>query len=630
MRRLAVLFLGVLTLLGFLPEQPRPNTNGQAVYKQFMADKVRFHQQVQQLASFVRTNASQDSLQMAFRRSRLSYKRIEWLLEYYQPYLASHVNGPPVAEIEIYEMGQQAIPPTGLQVIEPLLFPEFQSTDTAKTAELNRELTTLLSYSARLEQGIPPIPLTDSDIVEATRQQLFRLLSLGITGYDTPEVRSALPEAAISLRTLQAALRPYEQQLPKPTVTYLEKRWKSAIQAVDNEPDFDTFDRVMFIREQLYPLCRALQQMRQEAGIAEPSSGRFLSPQVATLSDSGAFRPDYVTNFRAFASTPQKVALGQKLFFDPLLSGNNKRSCASCHRPERAFTDGRSKSRAFGNPFKRVNRNAPTLLNAGLQKAQFYDSRVVYLEDQAHDVLKNAHEMRTSPEDVVTKLGASAQYKKLFVDAFPNGLNPTNVRNALACYVRSLSSLNARPDQYLRGEAVTLSADERLGFNLFLGKARCATCHFFPIYNGYVPPHFEKVESEIIGVPNRPKISRAKIDPDLGKFGPFQKDLHRFAFKTPTVRNAALTAPYMHNGAYKTLEQVVDFYNRGGGRGIGIDVEGQTLADKPLDLTPHEQRALVAFMQALTDTTGLTKRPYQLPAVEGHPAWNRRKSGGRY
>ncbi|GAB3711148.1 cytochrome c peroxidase [Spirosoma flavus] len=627
MHRLLALFLLVLIGPAFLPKSSPPDPTGQMVYQQFMVDKTRFHEQVQQLANFVAADAPTDSLQLAFKRSRQLYKRIEWLLEFYQPFLATHVNGPPVPEAEIYEPGQFVIQPTGLQVVETYLFPTY---DANQKVDLTRELNVLISYSSRLEQGIPANLLNDTDILEAVRQQLFRLLTLGITGYDAPETRSGLSETATSLRAMHSVLRPYLVRLHQPIAAQVEKRWQSTIQAVEEATDFDTFDRVTFIREQLYPLCRALQQTRQELKIPAPASGRFLSPTAATLSDSGAFRSDYVTNFRAFASSPQKVALGRTLFFDPLLSGNNARSCASCHQPERAFTDGRSKSRAFGNPIKRVNRNAPTLLNAGLQKAQFYDSRVIYLEDQAHDVLKNAHEMRTSPEEIVEKLGASLQYKTLFTSAFSDGISPVNIRNALACYVRSLTSLNARPDRYLRGEDVAISSDERLGLNLFLGKGRCATCHFFPIYNGYVPPHFEKVESEIIGVPRHPKTSRARLDADVGKFGPFGKNLHRFAFKTPTVRNVALTAPYMHNGAYKTLDQVVDFYNRGGGKGIGIDLEGQTLAEDSLHLTAHEQHALVAFMKALTDTTGLTARPRQLPIVEGHPAWNRRKPGGRY
>jgi cytochrome c peroxidase len=606
---------------------PRPATPAdQLVFRQFVADKNRFHQDLQQLADLVGADAPADSLRAAFRRSRKGYKRVEWLLEYYQPYMATRVNGPPVVEVEEDEPGQHTTSPTGLQVIEPYLFPV---ADRTQKASLLRELNVLLSYAVRLEQSIPADRLTDGDILDAMRQQLFRIVALGITGYDAPEARSGLAESAVSLSALRDAFIPYSRRLPEATASALEQRWAAAIRLLNEANSFDDFDRVMFIRQQFYPLCRALGEARQSLSIPVSASGRFLSPLIATLSDSGAFRPDYLTTYSEFISSPRKIALGKILFFDPLLSGNNARSCASCHRPERAFTDGLTKSRAFGSR-KRVDRNAPTLLNAGLQKAQFYDSRALYLEDQVHDVLKNTHEMRTSPEEVIQKLSASKQYRTWFNDAFGDGLTAPNVRNSLACYVRSLTSLNARPDRYLKGENVLLSADEQLGFNLFLGKARCATCHFFPIYNGFVPPHYEKVESELIGVPRRRKIRKAKLDRDPGKFNAYHKDLQRFAFKTPTVRNVALTAPYMHNGSYRTLAQVVDFYNRGGGRGIGIQLDGQTLPSTPLNLNLQEQNALVTFLNALTDTTGYTHRPRQLPIVEGHQTWNRRKPGGRY
>ena len=616
----------LLTLLAFLPKELDYRADNPIIYNQFLRDKNQFHQRVQQLTALLKSDAAPDSLRAEFIRCRRDYKRVEWLLDYFQPGLAERVNGPPVPEVEEFEPGQILRPPTGLQVIEPYLFPEYKS---AQKDSLLRELGTLESYSGHLEQGVPANQLTDEVVLDAMRMALFRVLTLGITGYDTPETQTGLTESATTLRAVREAFQPYADKLPAGDATRIHRSWMGTIRMLEQATDADQFDRVTFIQQQLYPLCRDLQQARQTLGISVTEARLFLSPTVATISDSGAFQPDHLINFGAFVSTPKKVALGKLLFFDPLLSGNNARSCASCHQPERAFTDGKVKSRAFRGR-KTVLRNAPTLLNAGFQNAQFYDLRVMYLEDQAHDVLGNAHEMRSSSEEVVRKLSSSSAYKQQFTDAFPTGLTAVNVRNALACYIRSLTSLNARPDRYLRGEPVSLTTDERMGFNLFLGKARCATCHFFPIYNGFVPPHYEKTESEIIGVPHRPKTRTARIDSDSGRFYAHRKNSHQFAFKTPTVRNIALTAPYMHNGVYQTLTQVIDFYNRGGGQGIGIEFNGQTLSGKPLDLTQKEQGALVAFLTALTDTTGLTNRPVRLPGVNGNRGLNRRKMGGRY
>jgi len=168
--------------------------------------------------------------------------------------------------------------------------------------------------------------------------------------------------------------------------------------------------------------------------------------------------------------------------------------------------------------------------------------------------------------------------------------------------VRSLHALSSRFDRAARGDTTALTTDERRGFAVFMGKARCGTCHFLPLFNGTMPPDFVGSEPEIIGVPEQPVVRGARLDPDPGRGGVDHEATHRFAFRVPTLRNVALTAPYMHNGAYARLEQVVDFYNRGGGSGVGAVVPSQTLPARQLHLDSTEKRQLVAFLNALTDT----------------------------
>jgi cytochrome c peroxidase len=179
-----------------------------------------------------------------------------------------------------------------------------------------------------------------------------------------------------------------------------------------------------------------------------------------------------------------------------------------------------------------------------------------------------------------------------------------------------------------------LSEPARRGFNLFMGKAACGTCHFAPVFNGTVPPDYEDSESEVLGVPAAPVWKDAAIDPDMGRIANRRAAEHapfnQYAFKTPTLRNIALTAPYMHNGVYQTLEEVMQFYNVGGGAGIGIVLPNQTLPPDPLGLSKREIRDIIVFMEALTDTAGLTRAPARLPAYpEGSPL-NGRVSGGVY
>ena len=155
----------------------------------------------------------------------------------------------------------------------------------------------------------------------------------------------------------------------------------------------------------------------------------------------------------------------------------------------------------------------------------------------------------------------------------------------------------------MAGDTAALTRDERGGFNLFMGKAACGTCHFAPLFGGALPPTLLESEPEVIGVPSRAVTAGAAIYPDPGVAGFDRAPIHRHAFKTPSLRNVARTAPYMHNGVYRTLDQVVDFYNRAGGAGIGIALPNQTLSPEPLHLTRSQRRALVAFMGSLTDTT---------------------------
>src|SRR5699024_1853401 len=214
------------------------------------------------------------------------------------------------------------------------------------------------------------------------------------------------------------------------------------------------------------------------------------------------------------------------------------RSCASCHIPDKAFTDGLSTNTNIHSG-KSLPRNTPTLLNVALQSNFFYDMRVLTLEGQAHDVLTNPDEMDGSMEDIIAYLSQDSTYQKLFSKAYSDWKNPeidsSKILNALASYDRSLTKLNSRFDQFMRGDSTALSSQEIDGFNLFMGKAKCATCHFMPLFNGLLPPKFVSSEAEVIGVP----ISKndTLLDPDLGWYNTIGIPAYKHAFKTTTVRN---------------------------------------------------------------------------------------------
>lgn len=250
------------------------------------------------------------------------------------------------------------------------------------------------------------------------------------------------------------------------------------------------------------------------------------------------------------------------------------------------------------------------MLNVGLQPASFYDQRATYLEDQISDVMSNPDEMHLSVDAAAARLSADAEARMRFAQAMggrpDTAVTALRVRIALAAYLRSLGSLDSRFDRAARGDTNALSAAERRGFDVFMGKGTCGTCHFAPLFSGVTPPMYIEAESEVIGVPSRAVTAGATLDGDVGRLAVTRMPTHRGAFKTPTLRNVALTAPYMHNGVFRTLDEVVDFYDRGGGVGIGARVPHQTLPADALHLTKREKRDLVAFMRALTDISGVT------------------------
>jgi cytochrome c peroxidase len=281
--------------------------------------------------------------------------------------------------------------------------------------------------------------------------------------------------------------------------------------------------------------------------------------------------------------TPAKVSLGRRLFFETRLSGDNRFSCAWCHNPSLAFTDGLPRASGFGS--KELNRHSPTVLNAAYYTTQFWDGRAPSLEEQAKLPILNKEEMNLSADDVPKKLGAIPSYRKQFMEVFGEGPTLDNVAKAIAAYERTLVTRNTPYDRYMQGNKQALTAQQKRGLILFISRAACSRCH-----NG---PNLSNDKFHNISVP-----PAGPLKEDLGRFTVTRLEADRRAFKTSALRNSALTPPYMHNGAFSTLDEVVDFYNKGGADDSNKDPE-----IFELHLTTDEQRDLVAFLQALSDWT---------------------------
>ncbi len=272
---------------------------------------------------------------------------------------------------------------------------------------------------------------------------------------------------------------------------------------------------------------------------------------------------------------PAKVALGEQLFHDPLLSHDNKIACASCHSLNTAGTDQLVHSVGIDGQHGSVN--APTVFNSGLNFVQFWDGRAASLEDQVDGPMSSPVEMGSNWDEVLPKLRASSTYVSRFNAVYKDGIQRANVRDAIATFERSLITPNSRFDRYLRGELKVLTAPELEGYRLFKDYG-CASCHQGSGVGGNL---FEK-----FGVMGDYFAKRGKINKsDLGRFNVTNKEADRYVFKVPSLRNVALTAPYFHDGNAPNLEEAV--------RVMSLYQLGRTL-------TPAETDVIVSFLKTLS------------------------------
>jgi len=528
--------------------------------------------------------AHKQLLQQRFKQLRLVYKRIEWAVEYFEPVTTRLVNGPPVPEAEL---SGAVIAPDGLQVIEGYLFPKVSIGQKADMAALLQRLTTNVQiYKNTFEHA----DLQDWQILDAAKQEVFRIEILGLNDFDDPLLQNCLHESATALQSLQEVIGRYDKSV----------RFENTIRYLNLPVKFNQFNRAQFITGYANLLTGNLKKLHDRLHLPNIRYNRLLNQDAATLFEPGAFNRNAFIASPGDSATTEKIALGKRLFFDPILSGNGLRSCGTCHQPDKAFTDGLPKNLDItGKKF--VARNTPTLINAALQPAQFYDLRAPSLEDQANDVVRNRDEMHGDMQVAIGKLWRDVSYRKQFTGAYGaenrTAIDTFEVMNALASYVRSLAALNSRFDTYMQGNLRALTPAEVNGLNIFMGKAKCSTCHYLPLFNGALPPRYMQMEAEIIGVP-KSKNSK-QIDADPGTYGVQPLDFNKHAFKITTVRNASKTAPYMHNGIYKTLDEVIDFYDKGGAAGLGIKLPNQTLPADQLHLTIKEKADLIAFIKSL-------------------------------
>jgi cytochrome c peroxidase len=267
--------------------------------------------------------------------------------------------------------------------------------------------------------------------------------------------------------------------------------------------------------------------------------------------------------------TAAKIRLGERLFHDRRLSVDGSIACATCHVPERAFSQARAI--AIGVYGRRGTRNAPALINRAWSQSFFWDGRVTTLEEQVLRPIEDPNEMGSNVRDAARRVG----------------LTPAQIANALAAFLRSVRSGDSAVDLYDTGDRAALDADARAGLALFRDRARCSTCHPAPL--------FSDEQFHNTGVAWQPDPAGGGRLLDEGRALVTSRDRDRGAFKTPTLRDVARTAPYMHDGSLATIEDVIEFYNGGGRPNPHLDP-----VIRSLGLTAGDKRALAAFLRSLS------------------------------
>lgn len=543
---------------------------------------------------------SKENIKKAFKNLKHSYKRTELFLEYFDPtFVKMKLNGAPLPKLEPNVPENVVLNPNGLQTLDELIYSD--ELDLKEIQKISKDLKNALKSGLKFMRSKN---FEHRYVFEACKLNIVRSYTLGLTGFDTPSSLMGLDDVIVGLGKMKEVLIPYVNDAN--SIVLMIDNYSQYLK--DNN-SFDKLDRLHVLTEFVNPLIKNLVSIQNKLQIEFYDEGSIYNSAInykaTNLFESGFLRPSYYSEIQSEELVDKnRIELGKKLFNDTNLSKSGKLSCASCHNPKNAFTDLEAKS--LGSKGK-LDRNAPTLLYSVYASHYFHDMREYNLERQLKHVVMDDNEFDSDYIEIIDKLSSQKEYQDKFNEIYPQyNISVGSITNALTTYVASLGQFDSVFDKYVKGEVKEVSSQVRNGYNLFMGKAACGTCHFAPTFSGLVPPYYQESESEVLGIPEIfDTLSTIFVDPDLGRAGNAR---HRdalphfiFSFKTPTIRNIELTGPYMHNGSMTSLEDVMAFYNKGGGIGFGIDLDHQTLSSDPLELSESEINDIIAFMQSLND-----------------------------
>lgn len=581
-------------------------------------------------------------------------KQLDFWWRYYEPIAYKKINGPLLVEWEneVFEKHEKPYKREGFGLFLALMYLE----------EKNITKDSLLHL---IEPAIKTIDVFSSDsIIQqletpvsfffCNRLFLLNLAAIYTTGFECPEDEWILPELSFMLLSIDAIYKRYTLQYPDLNLPqeYLDlfhemssfvqqkvqqnyKYVNPLVGVVQAKDTVSPFDHFTWIQKYVNPLYKMNQTLISKNHLVSLSYIDYsMNSKNRSIFDKSLYHAQNTQGIflrvKDSSAIHEMIKLGKLLFYDPILSGNNKRSCASCHKPTQYFTDTSVTTSLEFDGITRLPRNSPTLINSEFNHLILLDGKHITLQDQLQDVITNPKELAMKREDLVAKIISCPDYKKAFKSFLKYSpteqkIIPEHIVSVISMYVSTLSQFEAPFDQMMNG-TLPVNDEVQAGFNLFMGKAKCGTCHFVPLFNGVKPPYTNS-EFEVLGVPS--DTTFRKISPDEGRFVINPAYETKYAFRTGSIRNSSFTKPYMHNGVFNTMDEVIEFYNAGGGNGKGLIIENQTLSADSLKLTVLEKKQLITFIQSLDEMVPNQFPPMNLPKSK-NKLLNNRKIGGEY
>lgn len=568
---------------------------------------------------------------------RIHLKQMDFWFRYLEPVSYKKINGPlPVEwETEVFEKFEKPYRREGAGLTLAGLYIDEESV--SKDSVFNLIQSSIKATQIYNEDSITAHLKTFDHFYLCNRLFLLNLAAIYTTGFECPDPERIVPELRMMLGNTHATYLSFNESFPTTALSeaYMDL-YKEVMTFANKQPDDHLeFDHFTFIKNYVNPLFAMNQQhIRDYKAVTKSYVDYSLSKNATSIFSKSLYKGQNSKGVFVRVYDDKVLEeidkLGKLLFYDPLLSGNNLRSCASCHKPDQFFTDTLTARSLQFDGKTMLPRNSPSLVNANYNHLLMADGVHTSLQDQTRAVITNSLELACAEKDVLKKILSCEDYKNGFKELLKYTpqlpeISMDHITSAITMYYGKFSRYNAPFDMAINDNK-ELAKDAKAGFNVFMGKAQCATCHFAPQFNGVKPPYVGS-EFEVIGVPKDTSFNY--LSGDQGRFtvNPAEQTLN--AFRTGTVRNAEKTKPYMHNGVFKDLNQVIDFYDAGGGAGRGLNVPNQTLSSDSLHLSKEEKTNLLAFMRSLTEVIPFEKAPATLPRSK-IKTLNQRKVGGEY